>query len=213
MHRLYLTGMAQSRHEESPETTTTVTASDWSGEDISGQKHVGVLFVDPDLTESENTGASFEDCTFRGARFNVSIHRDAAFVNCTFSGCSFYNAQFTDCKFVGSVFARCSFDGTVITGGNWSFVGLRGADLRTALLRGVRLREADLSTARCQGSSLRDTDLSAASLHGADLTGCDLRGSDLSGIEPEHVQLRGAIITVEQTIAIAEALGLDVRVD
>ena len=203
--------MPQSHREESPETRTTVRSSDWSGEDISGQSHSAVLFVDLDLTEAENTAASFEDCTFRGARFNVSIHRDAAFVNCTFSGCSFYNTQFTDCKFVGSVFDRCSFEGTVITGGNWSFVGLRGADLRTAEIRGVRLREADLSTARCQGSTLRDSDLSAATFHGADLSGCDLRGSDLSGIEPTQVQLRDAIITVEQTIAIAEALGLDVR--
>lgn len=48
-------------------------------------------------------------------------------------------------------------------------------------------------------------------MHSADFSRCDLRGSDLSAIEPEHVQLKGAIITVEQTLMIAEALGLDVR--
>lgn len=71
---------------------------------------------------------------------------------------------------------------------------------------------ADLTGARCQGSSIRDVDLSGAWLHGADFTGCDLRGSDLSAMEPDNVRLKKAIITIDQTIVIAEALGLDVRV-
>jgi hypothetical protein len=40
-----------------------------------------------------------------------------------------------------------------------------------------------------------------------------LRGSDLRGIEPAHVKLSGAIITIDQTLVIAEALGFDVRLD
>jgi hypothetical protein len=92
-------------------------------------------------------------------------------------------------------------------------VGLPGADLRSASFRGTRLREADLTGARCQGASIRDADLSGAWLHSADLSRCDLRGSDLSAIEPENVALKGAIITIDQTITIAQALGLDVRMD
>ena len=121
--------------------------------------------------------------------------------------------MFTDCKFVGSMFDRCSFDVIRVTGGNWSFVGLPGADLRQAIFQGVRMREADLTGARCQGASLRDVDLSGALLHSADFSGCDLRGSDLSALEPGTVELKGAIITLEQTIVVAEALGLDVRVE
>jgi len=56
-------------------------------------------------------------------------------------------------------------------------------------------------------------DLGGAWLHRADLGGCDLRGSDLSSVDPETTVLRGAIITIDQTIAIAEALGLDVRAE
>ena len=69
------------------------------------------------------------------------------------------------------------------------------------------------SGARCQGACLRDVDLSGAWLNSADLSRCDLRGSDLSAIEPENVALKGAIITIDQTMTIARALGLDVRVD
>ncbi|HET7234219.1 MAG TPA: pentapeptide repeat-containing protein [Longimicrobium sp.] len=206
--------MAERRHgEKAPPTESTVTGADWSGDDISGQSHTRVLFVDLDLTEVENDGAAFTECTFRRARFNVSVHRNAAFVNCTFANCNFYDARFTGCKLVGSLFDRCTFDNFTVEGGNWSFVGLPGADLRNASIRGARLREADLTGVRCQGAVLRDADLSGASLHRADFTECDLRGSDLSALEPETVQLRGAIISIDQTITIAEALGLDVRAE
>jgi uncharacterized protein YjbI with pentapeptide repeats len=196
-----------------PETRSTVSGADWSGEDISGQTHTAVLFVDLDLTEAENDGAVFNDCTFRRARFNLSVHANAAFVNCTFSNCNFFDARFTDCKLVGSMFDRCTFDVTKVVGGNWSLVGLPGADLRRATFSGVRMREADLTGVRCEGSSLRDVDLSGASLHGAKLTECDLRGSDLSALVPDEVELRGAIVTLDQAVVIAEALGLDVRAD
>jgi hypothetical protein len=48
---------------------------------------------------------------------------------------------------------------------------------------------------------------------GSDLSRCDLRGSDLGGIEPETVALKGTIVTADQTVTIAQALGLDVRLD
>jgi fluoroquinolone resistance protein len=198
---------------KAPPTHRTVTGEDWYGRDVSGETHENVLFVDLDLTEVENDGATFNECTFRRARFNVSRHRGAAFVNCTFASCNFYEASFADCKLVGSQFDRCTFEIMTVTGGNWSFVGLAGADLRTARFQGVKLREADLTGARCEGSWLRDADLAGATLHRADFTRCDLRGSDLSAFDPAFAQLRGAIITIDQTIQIAEALGLDVRAE
>lgn len=206
--------MAERKHgEKATATESTVTGADWYGEDLSGQSHTRVLFVDLDLTEAENDGAVFTECTFRRAKFNASVHRNAAFVNCTFQNCNFYDARFTGCKLMGSLFDRCTFDNLVVEDGNWSFVGMPGADLHTAAFRRVQMREADLTGARFHGAVLRDVDLGGASLHRADLQKCDLRGSDLSAIDPETAQLRGAIITIDQTITIAEALGLDVRAE
>ena len=206
--------MAERKHgAAAPATRTVVSGASWYGEDLSGQSHESVLFVDLDMTEAENRGATFTECTFRNGRFNVSAHDGAAFVNCTFANCNFFDARFTGCKLVGSRFDRCTFDVMKVVGGNWSFVGLPGADLRSASFRGVQMREADLTGARFQGATLRDVDLSGAWLHGADLSRCDLRGSDLSGLQPESVEMRGAVITIDQTIVIAEALGLDVRVE
>jgi uncharacterized protein YjbI with pentapeptide repeats len=184
---------------------------DWEGADLSGQEHERVAFVDVDLTDASGHGAVFKECTFRECRFGGSSHVDAAFLNCTFTACRLFDAKFTGCKLVGSMFDRCTYDLLVCTGGDWSFVGLPGADLRKASFSDVRMREADLTGARCEGARFWRVDLAGAWLHGAKLGGADLRGSDLSSLDPEGVELRGAVIDPDQAMVIAQALGLDVR--
>jgi fluoroquinolone resistance protein len=201
------------RGPAAPPAVHTVTGADWYAKDLSGQEHSRVAFVDIDATECENRGAVFTECTFRRVRFNCSAHADSAFVNCVFVNCDFFEARFDDCKLMGSKFERCTHDLMQVRGGNWSHVALPGADLRRATFHGVRMCEADLTAARCEGASMRDVDLAGAWLHGATLARCDLRGSDLGGIEPQHVELAGAIVTFEQAVVIAAALGLDVRPD
>jgi uncharacterized protein YjbI with pentapeptide repeats len=196
-----------------PETDTTLAGLDWDGLDISAERHARVLFTDLDTTDAEGTGPVFEECTFRRGRFGSMVLTNAAFTNCTFIDCSFLDAKFNDCKLVGTMFDRCRFDNMRVTGGNWSFVGMPGADLRLAGFSGVRMREADLTFAKLEGASMRDVDLVGASLHHADLSKCDLRGSDLSTVDPTTVRMHGAIITIDQTIIVAEALGLDVRME
>ena len=124
-----------------------------------------------------------------------------------------FETHFTECKFVGSTFEKCSHDLMTVAGGNWSHVGLAGADLRKSTFHNTRLREADMSSARCDGTSLLDCDLSGALLTNVDFTDADLRGSDISALDPENARVRGAIITMEQAISIATALGLDVRAE
>jgi len=196
-----------------PLTTSTVRGEDWYARDLSGETFEQVAFVDVDMTEVQSTGAVFDGCTFRNVKLNASVHTDTAFSNCTFNGVTFFDVRLERCKLIGSVFDRCSFEIMRVDGGNWSFVELPAADLRSATLRGVRLREADLTGAKLEGSTVRDCDLAAATLHRADLTGCDLRGSDLVGIDLSTVTLRGAVVNLPQAVVIVEAMGLDVRVD
>jgi len=100
-----------------------------------------------------------------------------------------------------------------VDGGNWSFVALPGAALGSTQWRGVRLTEADLDRVQAVGAVWRDLDLTGASLVGIDLRQADLRGSSLWSLDPAAAQLSGAIVTPEQALVIAAALGLDVRVD
>jgi fluoroquinolone resistance protein len=194
-----------------PATTSTVRSADWDGRDLSGERHEKVAFIDVDLSETVDDGGVFTECAFRGARFNVSRHANAAFVNCTFTRCSFFDATFAGCKLVGSMFDGCTFGLLEVDGGDWSFTGLPGADLRRSLFRGVRMREADLTGARFDDARLLRCDLSGAWLHSASFTGCDLRGSDLSAFDPETAELKGAVIDPAQALVIAAALGLVVR--
>ncbi|HEV7247784.1 MAG TPA: pentapeptide repeat-containing protein [Shinella sp.] len=100
---------------------------------------------------------------------------------------------------------------TTITRADWYGRRLERERHADTLFSELDLSEADLTGAKCRSGSIRNADLSGALLHNADFTGCDLRGSDLSAIELKTIHLKDAVITIDQTIFIAEALGLDVR--
>lgn len=89
-----------------PKTESTI--RDWDDADPSGQTYTRVLFIDSDFTEMNNQHGVFEECVFRGVRFNASVHLEAAFVNCTFVRCSFFDSTFTRCKLMGSMFDDCT---------------------------------------------------------------------------------------------------------
>jgi uncharacterized protein YjbI with pentapeptide repeats len=197
----------------SPPTDTRIDRADWYEADLSRVTHERVLFQDLDMTDSVGTGARFVDCTFRGAQLDRCALDAASFENCTFVRCSFVGASFTGCKFVGSTFDAAAAERLVVDGGDWSFVGLAGADLRRARIDGVRMREADLSGAKLERAVLTNCDLAGAMWSRADLRNCDLRGSDIGDLEPGNVQLQRAIIDWPQAVSVARGLGLDVRAD
>jgi fluoroquinolone resistance protein len=194
-----------------PEPDSEIVGADWYGEDLSGHDHIRVALSDVEMTQASARAARFTECNFRDCTLNSTRFTDTAFLNCTFTRCSFFDAHCIECKLVGSSFEHCRFGAFTCERGDWSLVALAGADLRRARFIGVRMREADLTGAKCAKALLRDLDLSGASLQRADLSGADLRGSELSSLDPLSAQLRGAIVDPDQTIAIAAALGLDVR--
>ena len=189
-------------------TTSRIEPDDWDPRDASGGAWDAVLFPGVDMREATVTAASFTGCTFRDVKFNASVFRDTAFTNCTFVACTLFDVRFEACKLVGSLFDGCTFDLLVVERGDWSLVGLPGADLRRATFRGARMREVDLVGARLDGAAVRDTDLSGALTHEASFRGTDLRGSDLSSIDPVHSDVTDALIDPEQAMTIAAALGL-----
>jgi len=148
-----------------------------------------------DMTETTSTsGATFVDCTFRGVRFNVSVHAGAAFSNCSSAiarSSTRRSPTASSWQHVRAVHVRPIHRAR----GDWSFVALAGADLRTASIEGVRMREADLTGARCDGATIRHVDLSGAWLGKASFARCDLRGSDVTAIDPLSTPMDGAIIT------------------
>ncbi|MCA1407735.1 pentapeptide repeat-containing protein [Ensifer sp. IC3342] len=189
--------MAERRYGEAPpKTDTTLGGADWYGRQIERERHENTLFVDLDLTEAQTIGAVFHECTFRRARFNAWSHQASAFVNCTLRLLQVLRQPLYGVQ-VRRQHVQClRIRPDAGFGRRLVLYRPAGRGARPRLLQGHRLGEADLT---------------GAWLHGADFIVCDLRGSDLSAIEPENVRLKEAIITTDQTIIIAEALGLDVR--
>lgn len=189
----------------------TFRGDDWYGEDLVDRHYLRCTFSDVDLTEATSRGSVFEECTFHNVRLNASRHVDSAFLRCVFKRCNLFEAEFTGCKLVGSSFHQSQLRPLRIIGGDWSFVALPGADLRGALITGVRMRETDLTGANCAEAVITDTDLSGAQLHSANLVRADLRGSDLTGLDPTVTAVRDAIINAAQAVIVAQAIGLQIR--
>jgi fluoroquinolone resistance protein len=184
---------------------------DWYAEELTDRTYTRCAFSHIDLTEASSRGSLFTECTFGNVRFNASRHADSAFLRCTFKRCNFFEAEFVDCKMTGSMFHQSTLRPLRVTGGDWSFVGLPGADLRGIAVQGVRMREVDLTGANCADAVFTDVDLSGAQLHSAKFTRSDLRGSDLTALDPATVELTGAVISSTQAIVIVQALGLEIR--
>jgi uncharacterized protein YjbI with pentapeptide repeats len=180
---------------------------DWWGEDLADRVYLRCRFADVDLTEATSHGARFEECQFFNVRFNSGRHADSAFLRCTFRKCNLFDTTWEGCKLVGSTFDDCDLRPMTVTAGDWSFVHLAGADLRTAVFRDVRMREAELTGANLTGAVLSRVDLSGAQLHKAKLLEADLRGSDLTALDPRTCETAGAIIDPDQAIVIARAIG------
>jgi uncharacterized protein YjbI with pentapeptide repeats len=204
--------MAERRHgTPPPPTEATIRPADREFDDLDGESFRRVLFLDVDLSEMVDRGSTFVECTFRGVRFNCSVHTDAAFVNCTFTRCALFDSTFTGCKLTGSMFDGCTYGALKVSGGDWSFAGFPGADLRGSRFTGVRMREVDFVGANLENAVLRDCDLSASWFHQARLGGCDLRGSDLTVLNLDTARYASAVIDHGQAATVAAAFGFDVR--
>lgn len=204
-----------SLHPEDPAPVTgeTLRGDDWYGRDLTGLIYTACDFYDTDWTETTGSGARFDRCTFSGVRFNVSHLTATAFTHCGFRRCSFFDARLDQCKAVGSTFDACSFRLLKVTGGDWSFTSFPRADLRKAVLDGVRMREADLRGARLDEAEVTGTDLS-----GALLAGCQPHRRRPARLRPQCPRRPhpgphrpgSARIDPAQAVGIAVAMGFEV---
>ena len=193
-----------------PVESETFSGNDWYAEELDRKDYVDCEFFDIDLTEATVRGCTFTSCHFANVRFNASKHLASAYVGCSFVECNFFDATFTGCKLTGSSFRDCALRPMRVSGGDWSFVVLAGADLIGDRFEEVRMRETDLGHAKCAKSRFTDVDLVGAILEGADFAKADLRGSDLPEFDPPTVGLCGAIVLPEQAMFIAQLLGVQI---
>ncbi len=184
---------------------------DWYARELVGERFLRCDFSEADLTEITTTDCVFEECSFGGARLNASVHRRSAFLRCSLRRTNLFDVTFEGCKLAGTVVAEgCTLRPLQVTGGDWSYVTLRGVDLGGVVLDGVRLTGADLSLADLRAASLRGCDLTAVRLHGTLLTGTDLRETVVDGVDLTGLDLTGALVDPAFAVALAIAHGAEV---
>jgi len=110
-----------------------------------------------------------------------------------FNECTFRRARFNALVHNGTAFVNCTFVSCNFFDSRFTECKLVGSMFDGCQFDHIQVVDGDWSF--------------------AGLPGADLRRSDLSALEPEHVRLKGVIITIDKTIVMAEALGLEVRVE
>jgi len=108
---------------------------DLTGADLGGAVFEAVTFErcrlrGADLTDAVTRGCRFVSCDLAGADLSGSTHHGSAFTNTRFVGARLSTATFDGCKMTGSDLTEATLLGVAIIGGDWSYVNLRGADLR-----------------------------------------------------------------------------------
>jgi uncharacterized protein YjbI with pentapeptide repeats len=136
-----------------------------------------------DLAEAEWEKLLLSRVEVLGCRMVGWRASEGSLRNVLIKGCSAIGAQFWSTSFKNVRFENCI---------------LRDADFQRADLSGVVFDKCDLSNAK---------------LSDAKLAGADLRGSKIEGVRLGLKELQGAIVDMEQAIAIARLLGVVVKMD
>ena len=112
------------------------------------------------------------------------------------------------CRMVGWRASEGSLRNVLIKGCSAIGAQFWGTSFKQVRFENCILRDADFQRADLSGVVFDKCDLSNAKLSDAKLAGADLRGSKIEGVRLGLKELQGAIVDMEQAIAIARMLGV-----
>ena len=163
----------------------------------------------------------FDNCVFKDMSFANSDWRGVEFVDVVFETCDFSNVQMENV-----MFHRCKIISSKLT----------GADLANSTIGHVLVKESDLRYANFNFSGMKEVEFANCNLVDSDFYECqfkevrfekcnldnanfletDLDGVDLSDNTYERIEvtipkIAGCIVSTEQALGFARALGLTVK--
>ncbi|MCH3907194.1 MAG: pentapeptide repeat-containing protein [Sphaerochaeta sp.] len=172
------------------------------------------------LSESWFRRIILDHCWFDGTNFQDGsfIQTTFRFCDCSeadFRGSHFRECRFEGCKLLGAHFSDAVLEQCVFTGSNLSYTDWHQATWK----RGMSFSDCDLQEGALTSltfttpPALIRCDLTGASLTDTKLQGIDLSGTVLDGIivSPDFRELKGAKISLAQTTALANLLGVTVE--
>ena len=185
--------------------------------------YTGLLLSSCDLSEQVAEDVTFEASLFKHVGLGRTRLPSLQLHDVRLDACDLAEAEWEKpllsrvemlgCRMVGWRAGQGSLRNVLIKG-----CSAIGAQFWSTSFKNVRfdsciLRDADFQRADLSGVIFDKCDLSNAKLSDAKLVGADLRGSKIEGVRLGIKELQGAIVDVEQAIAIARMLGVVVKLD
>ena len=190
-----------------------------------------------DASDMVLNGWTFDNCTFRHAKFTGAKLERSQWLNgkgaqadftgadlgeALFAGCDVNNSRYRGANLAQARFARCK-----LTGANFNSAKtfdltfeecrlgdahLRGMSFHRQQLKQLDFQNADLHACDFREAVFEDCSLRDAIVDNARFEGADLRGTDLGGIRLDHARhFKGATISKAQAAELVAQLGLRVR--
>jgi uncharacterized protein YjbI with pentapeptide repeats len=185
--------------------------------------YTGLLLSSCDLSEQAAEDVTFEATLFKHVGLGRTRLPSFQLHDVRLDACDLAEAEWEKpllsrvemlgCRMVGWRAGQGSLRNVLIKG-----CSAIGAQFWSASFKNVRfesciLRDADFQRADLSGVIFDKCDLSNAKLSDAKLVGADFRGSKIEGVRLGIKELQGAIVDMEQAIAIARMLGVVVKMD
>lgn len=190
-----------------------------------------------DLSDLILNGWTFDNCTFRHAKFSGAKLERSQWLNgkgaqADFTGTDLAEAKFTGCdlnntRYRGANLAQAGFRRCKLTGADFNSAKtfdltfeecrlgdahLRGVSFHKMQLKQLDFQNADLHACDFREAVFEDCSLRDAAVDNARFEGADLRGTDLGGIRLENARhFKGATISKAQAAELLSQLGLRVR--
>lgn len=189
------------------------------------QYYQGEIFEGEDFPALEN--AEFNDCTFRGCRWDSLRIKNCSFLSCTFERCAWSGVVFSFCQMRDAWFSGCAFRSIAWGGlqGRSALVQPFGkaerCEFRYNEFSGMNFIRFDFSSCRLGDCTFDDCRLTEADFHGVPLGGtqfsrCDLRKADFREatgytIDPSANQMQGARFSFPDVVALLGGFGLKIE--
>lgn len=177
-------------------------------------------FEGGEMPSADGERLVFDNCVFKDMSFANSDWRGVEFVDVLFHTCDFSNVQ------MENAMLRCEIINSKLTGADMANTNLGHLLMKESDIRYANFNFSEMKEVEYAGSNLEDSDfyecqfnqvrfekckLDNANFSETDLDGVDLSDSTYDRIEVTVPKIAGCIVSTEQALGFARALGLTVK--
>ncbi|MFS0690716.1 pentapeptide repeat-containing protein [Sporosarcina sp. 179-K 8C2 HS] len=173
------------------------------------------------MTGADEERLVFDNCVFKDMSFANSDWRGVEFVDVLFQTCDFSNVQMENVMFHRCEIVNSKLTGADLANSNVGHLLVKDSDARYANFNFSEMKEVEFTDCNLMDSDFYECKFNQVrfekcKLDNANFSETDLDGVDLSSSTYEHIEvtipkIAGCIVSIEQALGFARALGLTVK--